>query len=209
VAKVALNVSKEEFVLNFIKKNKMELFTRAYIVAQFCHKDHRRKDGTPYIGHPNEVCYNLILQGVTDEILLSIAICHDVPEELLANEGVTLKKETLATWLNNSQIAEGVFTLSRFTKDNPGKYFAGIEKDVGLILVKTTDRFVNMRRSFYVFNKEAMGRYIFEVDNWVLPMSERIINSGKYPQYENALRSLRTSIKAIMEIAKIYIENCV
>jgi (p)ppGpp synthase/HD superfamily hydrolase len=203
---MALNVSKEKFVWNFMFKNNLEIFKKAYLYAQKCHEGHRRKDETPYFGHPNEVCYIMILLGITDEQWLSVAICHDVVEELYFKDGILLTKKELARTIGCS-VAEDVYALTNLTKGAPAdKRFELIEKKVELVIIKTIDRFVNMRSSMFdIFALERMERYVLETEAYILPMSERIINSGLFPQYENVLRILRSSIKGLLEGARSYI----
>lgn len=206
---MAINVSKEEFVWNFIQEKQLKLFEKAYLFAQKCHIGHLRNDGAPYIGHPNEVCYIMILLGITDERLLSMAICHDVVEEMFFKDGILLTKEAVAQELN-WEVSEGVYALSNLEKGESAsakkRRFQKIEESVGLVLIKTIDRFVNMRRSMFgVYVPERMERYIFETEACILPMSERIINSGNH-EYEHALRMTRSSIKGILEGAKMYVQ---
>lgn len=206
---VALNISKEEFVGNFIHQNQLKLFEKAYRFAERCHYGHLRNDGSFYVGHPNEVCYIMILLGITNEILLSIAICHDIVEEMFFKNGILLTKEVIAAELN-WEIAEGIYALSSLEKGESAQQkemrFRKIEESVGLVLIKTIDRFVNMRRSMFgIYVSERMERYIFETETYILPMSERLINSGNC-ECEHALRLIRSSIKGILEGAKLYVQ---
>lgn len=206
---MALNVSKEEFVGKFIRENQLKLFEKAYCFSERCHYGHLRNDGNPYVGHPNEVCYIMILLGITNENLLSIAICHDIVEEMFFKNGILLAKEAIAEELN-WEIAEGIYVLSSLEKGESAQQkemrFQKIEESVGLVLIKTIDRFVNMRRSMFgIYVPERMERYIFETEKYILPMSERMINSGDC-EYEHPLRMIRSSIKGILEGAKIYVQ---
>lgn len=200
---MSLKVSKEEFVWEFARKNKMRMLLRAYLLACYFHRKHKRDDRTPYVVHPIELCYVLIVLGIKDERLLCIAMTHDVPEELRDRSGILIKEEDLAVLLDAS-VAKGVFRLTkpgRKMDENELRHFFGeIEKDPGLVLVKTDDRYVNMRRSMFgVFKEERMRKYYFETNEFILPMSERIIDEGRCPEYENALRMLRSGIKGLLE----------
>lgn len=203
---MALDVTKEEFVLRFMIMNDLKLFEKAYRFAEKCHNGHTRNDGTPYIGHPNEICYVMILLGITDERWLSVAICHDIVEELFFKDNIVLTRREIAKELG-SDIAMEIYTLSRLMKEGTRWRFKRIEKKAELVIIKTIDRFVNMNRSMIGFYaKERLERYIFETEEYILPMSERIINSGKFPEYENALRTMRLSIKGLLRGAKEHVE---
>jgi guanosine-3',5'-bis(diphosphate) 3'-pyrophosphohydrolase len=209
VTVVALDVSKEEFVWKFIRENQLKLFEKAYCFAERCHSGHLRNDKTSYIGHPNEVCYIMILLGITNEILLSIAICHDIVEEMFFKNGILLTKEAIAAELN-WEIAEGIYVLSSLEKGEGAQQkerrFRKIEESIGLVLIKTIDRFVNMRRSMFgIYVPKRMERYIFETELYILPMSERLIN-GESCECECALRLIRSFIKGILEGAKLYVQ---
>jgi (p)ppGpp synthase/HD superfamily hydrolase len=206
---VALKVSKEDFVWNFIQKKRLKFFKKAYLYAKKCHQGHIRNDGTPYFGHPNEVCYIMLLLGIVDEHLLAIAICHDIVEELSIKNDILLTKEEIAKKLD-WEVAEGVYTLSKFQKRESvlqtKARFNKIEETVELVLIKTIDRFVNMRRSMFdVYATERMKRYVFETEMYILPMSERIINSGNHA-HEEAFRMIRSAIKGILEGARMYVQ---
>ena len=61
------------------------LFLRALSLAAVKHDGQYRKSATdakvPYITHPIRVALSLAMNGVTDEEILSAAICHDVLED--------------------------------------------------------------------------------------------------------------------------------
>jgi len=201
---MALNISKEEFVWSYIKYHNVPVFKRSYEVAQYCHRNHFRQDGTPYFGHPNELCYVLLINNMEDEIMLSDGICHDIVEECRDQENIIITKEDLLKEIKNDTVVEETFiTTKPYKKMTPiqiKEYFSLIEEITRLVVNKHVDRFINMRRSMFGnFERERLVKYDVETVNHVLPMSERIINSGLYPEYENILRMLRSGIKGLLE----------
>lgn len=203
-----LTVSKEEFVLSFLIKEyeagkHIGLALKARALSIKWHGNRKRDDGTPYFCHPNEVVYIMILIGITDEITLATGFLHDVIEEedKMRNE---IARET------NKEVAYLVKCMSKTKNMSPKelrKHFQKMKKDIRLIIAKTIDRYVNMRRSMFgIFNKPRMEKYIFETETFILPISEKIINEGRYSEYENSLRLLRSFIKGILEAAKPYVE---
>lgn len=201
---MALNVSKEEIVWDYIKYHNVPVFKRSYEVAQHFHRNHLRQDGTPYFGHPNELCYVLLINNITNERALAVGIGHDVIEECRDQENVIITPNGLVREIKDVETVHGIFGLTKpykkMTEPQLDAYFNTIEKDIVLIMNKHVDRFINMRRSMFgSFNRERLIKYDIETVNRVLPMSERVINSCLYPEYENVLRMLRSGIKGLLE----------
>lgn len=202
-----LKMSKEEFVLSFLKKEHaagrhLGHALKARELAIEWHKESKRDDGTPYFGHPNELVYVLILIGITDEDTLAAGFLHDtIEDEGKSREDIEEKVNRVVAYL--------VFRMSKhkgMTTEELRVYFNGLTEDIRLVFLKTVDRLINMRRSMFgVFNKKRMSKYIFETETFILAISEEIINSGEYPEYENSLRLLRSFIKGILEAARAYV----
>lgn len=209
-----LKISKEDFVLNFLKSEyeigrHTGFALKARDKAIKWHKSRLRDDKTYYFGHPNEVVYILILLGVTDENTIAAGFLHDTIEE----EGKS--KERIEEDINRTvaYLVAGVSKKRGMSTEELKKHFGLMASDIRMVFIKTIDRYVNMRRSMFgVFNKKRMDKYIFETETFILPISEEIINSGQYPEYENSLRLLRSFIKGILEAAKVHValmEKCV
>lgn len=203
-----LKVTKEKFVLNFLKKEyeagrHTGSALKSRRLAIRWHRNRRRDDKTPYFGHTNELVYILILIGITDENTLAAGFLHDTIEEERKNKKEVENK-------TNEEIAYLVYRMTKLTGltfKELEKYFGDLAEDIRLVFLKTVDRFINMRRSMFgVFNRGRMNKYIFETETFILPISEKIINSGKYPEYENSLRLLRSFIKGILEAAKVHVK---
>jgi (p)ppGpp synthase/HD superfamily hydrolase len=57
-----------------------DLLSAAFELARATHAGQSRKDGSPYIGHPQEVTDTLAAAGLDDEVLAA-ALLHDVVEK--------------------------------------------------------------------------------------------------------------------------------
>ena len=202
-----LSISKEDYVLTFLKKEAeagrhsgIALISREKALEW--HRSRKRNDGSYYFGHPNELVYILVLVGIIDENIIGAGFLHDVEEE----EGISqeeIRKET------NGIVAHLVHRMTKkkgMSSFELQMYFEAMAHDVRLVILKTIDRFINMRRSMFgVYNEKRMRKYIFETEEYILPISEHIIESGRHPEYENSLRLLRSFIKGILEAAKAHV----
>lgn len=202
-----LTVSKEDFVLNFLNKERKAgrhagLALKARELSIEWHGGRKRDDETPYFCHPNEVVYIMILIGIKDEITLATGFLHDTVEE----EGKTRNEITQETNKTVAYLVKCMTKKKSMNLEEIKKHFQKMEGDIRLVIGKTIDRYVNMRRSMFGnFNKPRMEKYIFETENFILPISEKVINEGQYPEYENSLRLLRSFLKGILEAAEAYV----
>jgi len=203
-----LSISKEELVARFLVKEFMAgrhigVALKARKKAIEWHGKRKRDDGSPYFVHPNELVYILILLGITDEDMIAAAFLHDVEEE------EKISQEEIEREINKvvAYLVGGMTKREKMDWKELEKYFRGLACDIRLVILKTIDRYVNMRRSMFgVFNEERMERYILETEEFILPISEHIIEENAYPEYENQLRLLRSFIKGILEAAKNHVE---
>jgi (p)ppGpp synthase/HD superfamily hydrolase len=207
--------SKEEYVLEYFVKNHDELFWNSYNFADEAHKNHIRRDGTPYLFHPLEICYFLRVYRVTEVFLYALALVHDTIEEARDQSGIEITEEQVAL-KTNPKVARGVMILTKpLNLDLWGtiNYFNEIEKDIRTALIKTIDRYANFRRSMFgIFEWKRMQRYVYETKYYILPMTDRIITMAEsdidfpgketYIEYSSIFRGLRGSIKGILRGAE-------
>jgi len=208
-------LSKEECVFNYFRNNPSKIFEKSYTFAEKIHRKHKRKDGSPYIVHPLEINYTLLILNITDEVCHGSGICHDAKEEARDKDGIVISKKEIAEAVN-LKVAGDVVALTKEQGLGPRElilYFQGIEKEPRRVLLKMVDRYANIRRSMFgVFDSLQIGKYVYETNYYILPMSERIITlaeswhdfSGKdeYVKYANALRILRGAIRGILRGAE-------
>lgn len=172
----------------------------ALSVASFLHEGQFRKDGSPYITHPLEVCSFLIYYGVIEDDVLAAALLHDVIEN--CEERMSMQKKQLSDYGINQDVIELVMLLSKkqgLDKDALAIYFQGIAKNYKASLVKLVDRLHNCS-SLYVFSKERMEKYITETNEFVIPLASQCkIN---YPNYIQAFTLLEWNIMALNRSVK-------
>ncbi len=204
--------SKEEKVLDYFTENNSEVFWRAYYFAERVHKNHKRRDGTPYIVHPIEICYIFLTIGVVEPIIHAKSMCHDVIEEARDQEGIIITERQIAEEVD-PLVAPDVVILTKeidLSFMEMIEYIRRIEEKVHTALVKMGDRLSNIRHGMHgVFPDLKAGYYSYETEYHILPMSERIITlaesninfSGKaeFEKYVWAFRGLRASIKSILK----------
>lgn len=204
--------SKEEKVLEYFTENNSELFWRAYYFAERIHRNHKRRDGTPYIVHPIEMCYIFLTFRVVEPIIHAKSMCHDTVEEARDQEGIIIPEKQIAEEVN-PEIAPDVMILTK----EPNLSFKGmiehtrrVEEKVHTALVKMADRLSNIRHGIHgVFPDLKAGYYSYETEYHILPMSERIITMAEsdidfpgkteFEKYIWVFRGLRASIKGILK----------
>lgn len=187
----------------------------ALAVARRMHEGQHRKDGAPYIMHPLKVCSTLYNYGIKDDVVLASALLHDVIED--CQDKLPLGgKELISEYGISREVYDTVLLL---TKDSGlddyelSLYFDKIKKNPKALLVKLSDRLHNSQTLYAFANSEnhnaKLKKYLRETNKFLIPMAQY----GKlyYPQYTNALSSLKNQIYSLnhsMEvITEIYDEE--
>ncbi|MDP6945241.1 MAG: HD domain-containing protein, partial [Myxococcota bacterium] len=124
------------------------LIIRAYVFAEQAHREQRRKNGDPYIGHPVAVA-RIATELKLDEEAICAALLHDTVEDTDAtfDELVEVFSRDIA------ELVDGVTKLSKIRfrskeerqAENFRKMVLAMSKDLRVILVKIADRTHNMR----------------------------------------------------------------
>ena len=125
----------------------------AYHFAKRCHEGQRRKSGEPYIIHPLAVAQIVAEELKLDSESIEAALLHDCIEDTAATYAdiARLFSPTVA------DLVEGVSKLTRIqyaTKEdeqmeNLRKMLIAMSKDIRVILIKISDRLLNMRTMEY------------------------------------------------------------
>lgn len=117
----------------------MKLDTLAHSIAKRAHAEQTRRDGTPYIVHPERVAYRLIrrYREVSDEILAA-AYLHDVLEDTSESPG-SLRAAGIP-----DRVIQIVETLTRKDGVPYVEYIAQIRKDPLATAVKVEDMLDNL-----------------------------------------------------------------
>ena len=148
----------------------------AFDFAKNAHESQRRKDGTPYVGHPLAAAEIIAEMGLDEEAIIA-ALLHDVIEDT----GIT--HEEIAKKFGNTvaDIVEGVTKLSRVTytskeeeqMENLRKMLLAMAKDIRVILIKMADRLHNMRTMEYQ-TPEKQAEKALETMEIYAPLAHRL-----------------------------------
>ena len=148
----------------------------AYDFASTAHLNQRRKDGSPYVGHPLAAASIIAEMGLDEEAVIA-ALLHDVIEDT----GVTHEDIAKRFGGNVADIVEGVTKLSRVTytskeeeqMENLRKMLLAMAKDIRVILIKMADRLHNMRTMEYQ-TPEKQAEKALETMEIYAPLAHRL-----------------------------------
>ena len=148
----------------------------AFDFARSAHENQRRKDGTPYVGHPLAAAEIIAEMGLDEEAIIA-ALLHDVIEDT----GVTHEEIVKKFGNTVADIVEGVTKLSRVTytskeeeqMENLRKMLLAMAKDIRVILIKMADRLHNMRTMEYQ-KPEKQAEKALETMEIYAPLAHRL-----------------------------------
>jgi GTP pyrophosphokinase len=148
----------------------------AFDFARNAHINQRRKDGTPYVGHPLAAAEIIAEMGLDEEAIIA-ALLHDAIEDT----GVTYEEIAKKFGGTVADIVEGVTKLSRVTytskeeeqMENLRKMLLAMAKDIRVILIKMADRLHNMRTMEYQ-TPEKQGEKALETMEIYAPLAHRL-----------------------------------
>lgn len=167
---------------------------KAFSLAEKAHADQTRKfSGAPYFEHPKAVVAMLRCWGVSDPILLSAALCHDVLED------TDISYEELRDALGEA-IASMARALSYGEKRHPelpkpatkDAYLDGIAcaASDGVRLVKCADRICNAR-DFAAAGKIAKAReYLLKAEAIFRKVAGTPLGNAAQRDFEALLKEL-------------------
>jgi GTP pyrophosphokinase len=171
------------------------MIERAYRVAERAHRDQRRDNGDPYIGHPVAVAQ--ILAGYRlDAATIATALLHDTVEDT----GVTLQDLSREFGADVARLVDGVTKLTRLeiqserTKqaENFRKLVLAMSEDIRVLLVKLADRTHNMRTLHFVPQQQRRMKTARETMEIYAPLAERIgMQAVKDELEDRAFRELQ------------------
>jgi len=136
------------------------LIIRAFVFAEQAHRQQRRKNGDPYIGHPVAVA-NIATDLKLDEEAICAALLHDTVEDTEA----TFEELREIFGQDIAELVDGVTKLSKIRfrskeerqAENFRKMVLAMSKDLRVILVKIADRTHNMRTLQHLPLEKAQG----------------------------------------------------
>ena len=133
---------------SYLDKKSLKKIQKAYSVAFYAHINQKRRDGSKYISHPEEVA-KILLDLKMDTDSICSALLHDVLEDC----DVTKNNLNNLFGSDVAEIVDGVSKLGKLDMksgterevNNLQKMMLAMSKDVRVVLVKICDRLHNMR----------------------------------------------------------------
>lgn len=204
-------VKKEEGIQDYMKTY---LFIKGYAMgkgykntllaltlAKRFHDGQFRKGGDPYIVHPLRLCSQLISLGVDDDIILPIALLHDVIEDCnLPYKG----KELVTEYGLPQEILDGTLLLTKEEGVAEKVYYEKLSKNFRSLLVKLSDRCNNVS-TMQPFTREKKQKYLIETKEFVEPLCK--YGKAYYPEYSNAITVMKYHIKSICETVQAFLDE--
>lgn len=185
------------YVKGFAMGAKMNDTLASLAYARRMHKDQKRKSGEPYIVHPLAMACHALSVGITDDAILAGVLLHDVVEDCGA------KIDDLPV----SHEAKTVVYLMTFVQpdgmdkhDALKSYYENISKDGRASIVKILDRCNNVSTMAGVFSPEKLQAYIYETEEFVLPLIKH--TKEYFPEYQDVLWILKYHIVSVLESLK-------
>ncbi|MGN0166290.1 MAG: hypothetical protein ACI39R_08925 [Lachnospiraceae bacterium] len=143
------------------------------------HEGQTRKGpgNVPFIYHPLTMAVHALALGIENDNILSAILLHDVcedcgiaPDELPVNKDI----QKLVDILTYTE-------LPGESEDSAlNRYFKRISENTDAMLIKIIDRCNNIASMAAAFTPEHMISYIYETENYVLPLLEDLKENGKY-----------------------------
>lgn len=187
------------FLKGFAKGRGFNGLLKAIHCADVEHSTVKRSGGLPYVSHSIRVASALMTLDVVDELTLSVAVLHDVPEDhdcppekMSVIYGIPVPIINAVEVLNKKNYKEG---------DTAGYYKAIYEHGIATILPKIADRCHNVSTMVGVFSTKKIKAYVEETEEFVIPLCRMAVR--RYPEYANAIYTMRYHIESILAACKV------
>ncbi len=203
----------QEIIREIIKTAQLEradikLVKKAYEIAEYYHREQKRKSGDPYVIHTLETGLNLARIGL-DSTTIAAGILHDTIEDtaLTAEELRKQMGEKIAF------LVEGVTRLEKVHYSglvqhvkSMQRLFVSTARDPRVMIIKLCDRLHNMRTLSYL-PKEKQERIAEETFHIYIPIADRLGIKDIRRELEDLCFKYRdeknyTHVKKIVDINK-------
>ncbi len=172
-------------------------YIREKHAGQFRKKLKHSDTRIPYINHPLMMACHAQSMDLTDDVLLSVILLHDVCEDC----GITAEELPFS-----EPVREAVGLLTK--KDIPGLskeerdscYYQGIATNPIASIVKVIDRCNNVSTMAQAFNDENLSKYIEETETYVIPLLKLI--KENHLEYNNAVFLIKYQMLSVLESLK-------
>lgn len=207
-----------KYVEDFLKENENThpIGNEALKFSERIHNDQYRIDGAPYIVHPFEVVYYLLLIGFSDDLSIGAGFSHDGPEDKRTTHEEVEEQLTKAA----GRIIRLLTNPSKdMNLDEFAEHLMKIFEEIRSLVIKVCDRVANMKRSMIgYFNKKKLIRYCDEGEYVFIPMLEGFIAviedpalldpkyNEMYGQHARSLRVLRSFLKGFVQAGREHIK---
>lgn len=210
------------FVAEYIEKTNLHYAKKALELAINFHNGNFRDGGEPYIIHPLRVAQIIILLNIKNsnykinkrklnnkiliekqtlseyDELISVALLHDVIEDVLKEKG----HELVTKYGFSENIFSYIKILSK-DKSNPSftleDYFYSLLSHWIPLLVKLADRLDNCS-TMYMFDYKRRQKYLAEIKDYIYPLCEN--GEIRFPEYSYNIHLLHYQIKCICNTAE-------
>ncbi len=196
---------------DYLKTNhrrKIEIITKAFLLAKEAHKGARRRSGEPYIMHPIAVARIVCKEIGLGSTSICAALLHDVVEdtEYTVEDIKGLFGEKIAKIVDGlTKISSGMFGGQDVSAqaENFRKLLLTMSDDIRVILVKIADRLHNMRtlgsmapakqykiagETMYIYAPLAHRLGLFAIKTELEELSFKWENPQVYQEIESKLR---------------------
>lgn len=199
-------------------RRKVEIITKAFLLAKEAHKGARRRSGEPYIIHPIAVARIVCGEIGLGSTSICAALLHDVVEdtEYTVEDIKGLFGEKIAQIVDGlTKISSGMFGDNVSAQaENFRKLLLTMSDDIRVILVKIADRLHNMRtlgsmapakqykiagETMYIYAPLAHRLGLFAIKTELEELSFKWENPEVYQEIVNKLRDTHTTRKNIYE----------
>lgn len=195
---------------DYLKTNhrrKVEIITKAFLLAKEAHKGARRRSGEPYIIHPIAVARIVCGEIGLGSTSICAALLHDVVEdtEYTVEDIKVLFGDKIAQIVDGlTKISSGMFGDNVSAQaENFRKLLLTMSDDIRVILVKIADRLHNMRtlgamtpakqykiagETMYIYAPLAHRLGLFAIKTELEELSFKWENPGVYQDIERKLK---------------------
>lgn len=215
---------------DYLKTNhrrKVEIITKAFLLAKEAHKGARRRSGEPYILHPIAVARIVCGEIGLGSTSICAALLHDVVEdtEYTVEDIKGLFGEKIALIVDGlTKISSGMFGENVSAQaENFRKLLLTMSDDIRVILVKIADRLHNMRtlgsmapakqykiagETMYIYAPLAHRLGLFAIKTELEELSFKWENPQEYKEIASKLREThRTRANVYEHFAQPVIEK--